>query len=512
LAFATGFLSLSQEILWIRYAGFASLGVPQVLGVVLCFYLAGIALGAHVGKQWCGEGRDLYQISGRVLLVSAVFDATAPWAVTLVMGVNRFLGLGVLLPVLVLTAMFKSALFPVAHYLGSDKSGPHVGSSVSKVYFSNIAGSTLGPLLTGFVLLQIMGLQQNFELMAALTAMVGLLCIAKATRGGSLVGGAIAAVLTLTLLLPMRLVPLLIAASHPDVKGTVRHIVENHFGIVHVSSYPDDADNTFGGNAYDGKISVTFVPDPNSVYRVFALAAIHPEARTVLTIGLSTGAWAAVLAGFPNITRIDAVEINPGYLEIIPKYEEVKGILTDPRLMIHIDDGRRWVRRNPDANFDLIVINTTWHWRSYASLLLSDDFVKICKSRLLPGGVFAYNTTDSPDAFETVAREFKFAYRLGNFVIGSDRELFLTEGALAKTLEGMRINGKPVMVASDRAAMEHVHSAVNSFEPYATYRPRMVAEIGREPEPITDQNLVGEYRHSAVLQMIFGRMSKVFGR
>lgn len=118
LAFATGFLSLSQEILWIRYAGFAYLGLPQVLGIVLCFYLAGIALGAHIGKRWCTEGRDLYRICGRVLLLSAAFDTVAPWIVTLTMGTNKILGVGMLLPVLVMTAMFKSMIFPVAHYLG----------------------------------------------------------------------------------------------------------------------------------------------------------------------------------------------------------------------------------------------------------------------------------------------------------------------------------------------------------------------------------------------------------
>ncbi|HEY2808177.1 MAG TPA: hypothetical protein VGI91_05250 [Steroidobacteraceae bacterium] len=486
---------MSQEILWIRFAGFAYLGIPQVLGVVLCFYLAGIALGAHIGKRWCVDRKDLYQLASQVLFLSAAFDLASPWVVTASMQANQALGAAALLPVLVGTAMFKSTLFPVAHYLGSDKSGPQVGSSVSKVYFSNIAGSTLGPLLTGFVLLQVFSLQQCFELMAALTAGVGWLCSLQSRRQLTVVPIAIVLACALSLLLPMRLMTLLIGAARRD-GGVVTHLVENRFGVVHTVSHPGEADTTFGGNVFDGKIAVNFANDENGIYRVFVLAALQPQTHRVLTIGLATGAWATALLEFPQIERVDAVEINPGYLRIIPDYPPVSMILSDPRMHIHIDDGRRWVRRNPGARFDLIVANTTWHWRAYSSLLLSRDFVSICRTHLLPGGIFTYNTTFSADAYETVAREFLHAYKLGTFVVGSDRELVLTEAGLLETLKAMSINGRPLIDPSDTRVTKHVHDAVASFEPYSTFRPKMVAASDREPEPITDQNLVGEYRHS----------------
>jgi SAM-dependent methyltransferase len=162
---------------------------------------------------------------------------------------------------------------------------------------------------------------------------------------------------------------------------------------------------------------------------------------------------------------------------------------------IHIDDGRRWVRRNPQARFDLIVLNTTWHWRSYSSLLLSQDFVRMCKSRLRPGGVFAYNTTELPDAYETLASVFSHVYKLHNFAVGSDHELSLTDASFAETLRAMRVNGAPVIASWDEAATRKIHADVSEFIPYAEYRRRVVA-LGRQPEIITDQNVVGEYRHS----------------
>lgn len=494
LAFATGFLSLSQEILWIRLAGFANWGVPQVLGVVLCFYLLGIAIGAHVGKRWCEPGRDHYALCGRLLLGAAAFDLAAPWLVAGAMGLGWLVGLAALLAALVATAAFKSVVFPIAHYLGSDASGPRVGTSVSRVYASNIAGSTLGPLVTGFFLLDVLDLQRNFILMAALTAAVGLLCLARAGARVVPVALAASAAFFAAALAPALLMPRVIGAT-ADAAQPVLRIVENRSGIIHLTREPGRADTTYGGNVYDGRITTDLLQKGNRIERLYAVAALHPEASEILSIGLSSGAWSAVLAGLPRARRIDVVEINEGYLPVIRDYAEVSPILGDPRVHVHIDDGRRWVRRNPDRRFDVIVMNTTFHWRSYTSMLLSGDFVEIARSRLRPGGVFAYNGTGSIDAYETVARRFRHAYLMGTLVIGSDRELSLTPESLGATLAAMRVSGRTID-ASVPEVEARIREIAAELRPYAAVRAELVARAGREPEPITDQNLVGEYRHS----------------
>ncbi len=54
-----------------------------------------------------------------------------------------------------------------------------------------------------------------------------------------------------------------------------------------------------------------------------------------------------------------------------------------------IDDGRRWLLGNPDRRFDAIVQNTTWHWRSHATNLLSAEYFELVATRLEPGGILA---------------------------------------------------------------------------------------------------------------------------
>ena len=52
--------------------------------------------------------------------------------------------------------------------------------------------------------------------------------------------------------------------------------------------------------------------DTNSIFRAFAIAAIHPNPRHVLVIGLSSGSWTQVLVNHPNVEDATVVEINPG--------------------------------------------------------------------------------------------------------------------------------------------------------------------------------------------------------
>lgn len=58
LAFWVGFLSMSEEILWIRLVSFHKLGVPQAFAFVLGLFLVGVALGAAWGRRYCSQDAE----------------------------------------------------------------------------------------------------------------------------------------------------------------------------------------------------------------------------------------------------------------------------------------------------------------------------------------------------------------------------------------------------------------------------------------------------------------------
>ena len=421
LAFAAGFLSLCLEIVWIRFAGFVEHGVPVAFSLVLAFYILGIALGASVGKQLCREGSPLVYRAGMILMVTGVLDALLPWAAVVGFEVKNAIGELVMCFAMFMTAFGKSLLFPLVHQLGSAAKSSEAGRAISHVYSSNILGSMAGPLICGFVLMDFLTMQQLFTWLSIAGFLLGLACVWPSRRG--LVG--IAMVVAAALGLPQvwqstSMIERLIAVGQQKSRDPVVMVVENRYGIIHVQRDHNNEDSIYGGNVYDGMATTDFVRDSNGISRLFALNCVQPQARRILVIGMSGGAWVRTLASFPNMEMMDVVEINPGYLKVLERYPQLSEFQSDPRIRVQLDDGRRWLRRNPDRRYDLIVMNTTYYWRANASLLLSQDFLRILKGHLREGGVLAYNSTGSTHVFATAERVLNDVYRYANFVVAGE--------------------------------------------------------------------------------------------
>jgi predicted membrane-bound spermidine synthase len=176
LSLFVGFSSLSIEVLWIRVVSFSVHTVPQAFSYVLILFLAGIAAGSYIGKRMCEvPHRDLYAVSAVVLILAALVDFAS---LRLINFEDRMLNIGLYSLLIFVTAMLKSVVFPIAHHLGSNQSDK-VAASVSYVYFGNILGATLGPLVTTFVLLRVFTTTQSFlvvSLVTLATALLALMC------------------------------------------------------------------------------------------------------------------------------------------------------------------------------------------------------------------------------------------------------------------------------------------------------------------------------------------------
>ena len=92
--------------------------------------------------------------------------------------------------------------------------------------------------------------------------------------------------------------------------------------------------------------------------------------------------------------------------EVVRRYPAVSPFLSNPKVELVIDDGRRWMLRNHDRKFDMIVMDTIYHWRAHATNLLSVEFLELARGMLKPGGILYYNTTFSPEAQRTGAMLF----------------------------------------------------------------------------------------------------------
>ena len=494
LSFSVGFLSLSQEILWVRLVSFATGGLPQAFGYVLGSFLVGIALGAIVGKRFCERSSDLLRDAGLVLVFAGLVDLALPWLAIQSLDVPQPAHLVGLAFFIATSAFLKSILFPIAHHLGTVIDGDKVGISVSRVYFANILGATTGPLITGLLLLQWLSLQANFVAVGLLTAAAGLACLARSWNPSKLLLPAAPVAAAAVLALQFPLVANLIQREHPE-RGPINFVLQNRYGIVHTRASKQGGDWVFGGNTYDGRVNTDLLVDSNGIRRVYLLAALHPQPRNVLQIGLGSGSWMEVLAGFRGLESLDVVEINPGYAQLVERYPGVRAAEALPEVHLNWDDGRKWLDQHPQRRFDLIVVNTTFYWRAYTTMLLSKEFMALARSRLAPGGILAFNSTGSADAFATARAVFPNVYSSETFVIASNRPLAVDLGTALDRLADIRLPTGERVDVSDPRMVQKIASMVARFQPYEP----TVAEAANSTI-ITDQNMVTEYRHGTRLR------------
>jgi predicted membrane-bound spermidine synthase len=487
LSLSIGFLSLSEEILWVRAAGFTFETLPFAFAFVLACYLVGIALGAAYGKRLCARVANLYAAAAIVLAAAAVADALVP---RLIGGFLRedfpdtFLFFAVLI---IITAALKSVLFPIAHHLGSVAQGAHVGRSVSRIYFGNIIGATLGPLVTGFIALDYLSVDECFALIAAACLVLSALCVLKSARWQFIAAPLLAAALLSSFVAQIALPgpgALRVVAVGGDY---LTHWAANRHGIVHTVRVKV-GDYVFGGNVYDGIASVDVTVNANRLDRLYLLALLHRHPKRILAVGMSTGAWIRAVEGFPDVEAIDVVEINPAYLELTRAYPTLAPLLDDPRVHIHIDDGRRWLKRNPDTRYDLVIQNTTYHWRANASNLLSREYLEDVRRHMNPGAILTTNATGSFDVLATMAVVFPFAYRYGNFGYASDHALVPDLSLLAAV---RRPDGQPFETTDVPLTSVVGMLSTAALDPAGPF----IASHHVDAGIITDDNLLTEYRH-----------------
>jgi spermidine synthase len=186
------------------------------------------------------------------------------------------------------------------------------------------------------------------------------------------------------------------------------------------------------------------------------------------------------------------VEINPGYLQLIEDYPQIAAALKDPRVRVHVDDGRRWLKRNPDARYDLVVMNTTFHWRNYSTNLLSREFLQLVKRHMQPGAVITYNATGSPDVLRTAESVFPHAFRYVNFVTAADHDFrpLVRDGEAA--LLRVKLDGQPLFDPRNEADRKFIRQTLS--EPFVSMSQDRL-RLERDPEIITDWNMITEYRY-----------------
>ena len=524
IAFASGYLALSYELVWYRVFSYVSGGAANTFGYLLAFYLLGIALGSFVVKSFCKErigneerGDELKRVAWFVLLSSLVsflvVPATARLAAQSFPGTVHYSMWQAGFPIVAIAAGLLGATLPLVAHFGIEPD-EHAGQRLSYIYLSNILGSSLGSFITGFWWMDAFSTGTICMILGHIGLVVAACIFLVGARGSKARPAHIAAYVLASLAVVIvsgspkvfdQLYERLLLKTEFKADSRFPRIVEDKHGVVVVNSIGQ----VYGGGIYDGAFNTDISNKLNGIERAYAIYAMHPKPKRCLVVGLSTGSWTQVLANLPHVEVVDVVEIGAGYLQLIREQPAVASLLSNPKVRIHIDDGRRWLNRHPNERYDFILMNTTYHWRSHSTNLLSQDFMRLVRGHLLPGGIHYFNSTWNSDTGEgamvhaTAVRTYPHALRVVNFMAVSDSPIPFDRERWIEAISKTPIDGHAPTLSAEQGGtrwdelMQFAGTYAtdnNAGDPWFTLEKRdSIVKRTENEGVITDDNMLSEW-------------------
>ena len=511
---ASGFVALSLEIVWFRVVGVLLKSTTFAFGTMIAIYLAGLGLGSAAGARLVRRSRNagreflaLQAASGLsaglalTLLVAALDDQRTPeWLVSYFSGPpwdvsaavshlgsfllgraaapRHFLLLYVAIPAMLIgpPTVLLGASFPfLQRAVQTDPA--RIGSRVGLLLLANIAGSALGPIVTGWFCLEWFGAAGTARLLIAVAAVfpvVGLMLFGDALGRAARVQAAAALA-----------AGALVVTFAPDARALWLSLHGARSGTI---LFREDGTGTFlltvasGGRSARTTVYVngahhSWIPYGGVHTVLGALPAfMHPDPRRAVVIGLGSGDTLFSVAARPGIERVTCVEIvrpqlaTLSVLQELRPYPGLEVILRDPRIEHVYGDGRLHLLRDA-RRYDIIEADALHPGSAYAGNLYSDEYFALVRDRLTPAGL-AVSWTPTERVRNTFLNVFPHVLIYGDLAVGSRSPIPFDPAAIRARLAAPDVRSYFRQAGVDIVAL---------MAPYLDPPPRVFAPHDRPP-------------------------------
>ncbi len=448
----SGFAAMGIEIVWFRHLSIALGGLREVFSLLLTVVLVGIWLGALLGgwaHRKLGHAARLYMVSQAGFLLLAILllagvDATsadtAEQARILAAGAGeaRFLQTWVnfrpIVAIVALPALLMGFAYPLANAQIQSVEGD-IGRRAGLLYLANTAGAVAGSLVAGLLLIPRIGMYP------ALTVLAGVGVLAIVPLLSSSVGGlrnaarqprdlAVAALSLLVaggaVLWWSQLPPHPLLHKGVPEGATVLDLSEGPYELVLITEETTGRRLMTNGYLMSGT-EYGAQRYMRSFSHVPLLHMDEPTDALIICHGVGITLHAATL--HPSLERIDLVDLSRNVLEQAHWFEESnRGSLKDPRVQVHVNDGRQHLWMQPEGSYDLITLEPPPIGMAGVASLYSQDFYELSRSRLKEGGYFAqwlpaYQLDE--EVVRAMVRSFVEVFPEGVMLSGDLKELLL---------------------------------------------------------------------------------------
>jgi spermidine synthase len=437
-----GAASMIYEVAWTRALSLVIGSSTYAFTAMLVAFLLGLALGSALFSRLLG-GRAVGPAAFGLLQLGAGVAALAivplferlPDLVVRALAVSLAPGFVVVMQVLIaVVAMLAPTLligagFPCAVQAAA-RGTERVGLDVGRLYAGNTLGAIAGTVLAGFVLMPWIGAQGSVKVGVALNLVLGLGLVLAARSTWRRWQPAAAVALAVAIGLGLTLVPAWNAAVMTAGAAVYPRQYQRFAGQGGVAQAMADSAPVYYRDGLTATVSVhragpltslrvngkTDASNGIDMHMQLMLGHLpllaHPQARSVLVIGLGSGVTVGAVAAHP-VERIDVVEIEPAVIEAAGFFaRENRQALRDPRVRVLVGDARN-VLLAADRQWDVIVSEPSNPWIGGMATLFTEEFYALARSRLTPGGVMVQwvdGYTLRPHDLQMVFRTFGTAF------------------------------------------------------------------------------------------------------
>jgi spermidine synthase len=437
-----GATAIAYEISWTRLLATILGSSTYAFTLMLATFLGGIVLGSFLFEQWVARGREVsfgtisrtQTWTGLAALLFLAFFQRLPTIVPPILRATHGTFRGLVLAQFVTSAL---AMLPAAVVFGFNFPAVVVlltakvrkaeqSATVGVAYAANTIGAIAGAIFTGFWLVPTLG---SFRVLALTAGINLILAIALELRSAQRRVNSLVVNAVLILLVAIGGFSSLFYNSALASYSTVLYWNFRHSPLTLAETagrfaVPFSADGlnssiaviqgeNYLGLTNNGKVDATNRDAPTQSLVAHLGAVFGPPPRRVLIIGFGSGMTVAALAKYPDVERIDCVEIEPAVLEAARYLETLNhGVLRNPKLHMHVDDARNFLLTSRDK-FDLIISEPSNPWIAGVATLFTDEYYAAVRAHLAPDGNFvqwvqgySLDPADLRMVLATVSRHF----------------------------------------------------------------------------------------------------------
>ena len=411
IAFASGLLALAAETIWTRMFAQVLQNSVYSFSAILVVFLIALGVGGLLAHILVRLSLPVVPSILGLLLLSALLIGLSPLVFNKFTDGLNYLAAGSSWTGY-LKAVFKLSfivVFPPTMVLGAVfpyllKAAPGIrdmpGRFVGKLVLLNALGGTVGPILAGFFMLDLIGLWNSLKIIAMLYAVVAywLLLPHKKTLK------------TAVRVLPLATVFIIIVIANPPLVrlGPGQKLLATWQSSDGVLTVVESA-----GNIQMRLNNFYVLGDSHSALveqmQAHVPLLLHPSPGKTLFLGMGTGITAGAALNH-EVDKAVVVELVTKVIPAAKKYFSpwTNGLFTDNRVQIISDDARNYLLGSGDR-YDVIIGDLFTPWHAGTGSLYTIEHFQQARAKLQEGGLFAqwlplYQLT--PESFDVILATF----------------------------------------------------------------------------------------------------------